>query len=129
MSTSFWSFIYVGIGGMAGALMRYSTSLGLQKYSLIFPYGTLLSNWAGCFIIGILAQLTENTEILSPEARLLLATGFCGGFTTLSSLIFELAQFARDGEVFYGSLYFLATFLGAFLSFYAGMVLIRLLFK
>jgi len=129
MSTSFWSFIYVGIGGMAGALLRYSTSLGLQKYSLIFPFGTLLSNWAGCFIIGLLAQLAENTEILSPEARLLLATGFCGGFTTLSSMIFELAQFARDGEVFYGTLYFLATFLGAFLSFYAGIVLIRLLFK
>ncbi|MEE4379747.1 MAG: CrcB family protein [Candidatus Competibacteraceae bacterium] len=129
MSTSFWSFIYVGIGGMAGALMRYSTSLGLQKYSLFFPFGTLLSNWAGCFIIGIIAQLAENTEILSPEARLLLATGFCGGFTTLSSMIFEMAQFARDGEVFYGSLYFLATFLGAFLSFYAGMLIIRLLFK
>lgn len=119
-------FVYVGVGGLAGAVLRYLTSLGLQKYSFIFPYGTLLSNLAGCFIIGVIAQLAENTEILSPEARLLLATGFCGGFTTLSSMMFELTQFLRDGELFYGSVYFLATFMGGFLCFLGGVLAVKL---
>jgi CrcB protein len=129
MVSNWLPFVYVGVGGFAGAMLRYSVSLGLQQYSIVLPYGTLLANFIGCFVIGVIAQIAENTEILSPETRLFLATGFCGGLTTLSSMIFEFAQLLREGELFYGSVYFLATFSGAFLSFYMGILVIRMIFK
>jgi CrcB protein len=129
MVSSWLPFLYVGVGGFTGATLRYSISLGLQKYSIVLPYGTLLANFIGCFAIGIIVQIAENTEILSPEARLFLATGFCGGLTTLSSMIFELAQLLREGELFYGFVYFLVTFCGGFLSFYMGILVIRMIFK
>lgn len=121
--------IYVGVGGALGAVLRYLTSLGLQSYSLVFPYGTLLANLTGCFIIGVIAQLAEATELLSPEARLFLATGFCGGLTTLSSMIFEWTRLLRDGEYFFALLYFSATFIGAFLCFYMGVLAVKLIFR
>ena len=87
------------------------------------PYGTLVSNLAGCLVIGLIAGLGARTEVLSTELRLLLATGFCGGFTTLSSFIFELGQFTQDKEYFYASTYFVATIFGAGLAFVAGLAL------
>lgn len=122
-------FFYVGVGGLAGAILRYWISLSLQQTSIVLPYGTLLANFIGCFAIGTVTQIAENAEALSPEARLFLATGFCGGLTTLSSMIFELARLLRDGEIFYGFVYFLATFSGGFLSFYMGILIIKMAIK
>ena len=124
-----WPYILVGLGGCAGALSRYALSLGLQSTSLVIPMGTLVSNLAGCFVIGGVVQLAASTEAVSSETRLLLATGFCGGFTTLSSLVLELSNMLKDSAYFYASAYFLATFGGAFVSFYLGTALIRLLFR
>lgn len=123
------AYLLVGLGGFLGALLRYILSLSFQNVSIIFPFGTLSANLAGCFIIGIIVQLTALTEILSAEARLFLATGFCGGFTTLSSFIFELSELLEDSEYFYASLYFSATLGGAFVGFYFGTTLLRLLLK
>jgi CrcB protein len=95
MVSNWLPFFYVGVGGFAGAILRYSISLGLQQYSIVLPYGTLLANFLGCLVIGTIVQIAETTDILSPEARLFLATGFCGGLTTLSSMIFEFAQLLR----------------------------------
>jgi len=126
MTTPLLPFLFVGLGGCAGALLRYSLTLGLQNVSLTLPYGTLSANLAGCFVIGLIVQLSALTDAISTETRLLLATGFCGGFTTLSSLIYELSQLLEDSEYFYASVYFAATFIGALLSFYLGTTLVRL---
>lgn len=115
--------VYVGLGGLLGAILRYLMTLAGLKISLVFPYGTLASNLLGCFFIGAIAQLAADTDLLSSEARLFLATGLCGGFTTLSSMIYELAQLLKDNEVFFASIYFAATFFGALLSFYLGSLL------
>ena len=120
---------YVGMGGMFGALFRYLTTLATQNFSMSFPYGTLISNVVGCFIIGVVATLAMGSTLLSTEARLFLATGVCGGYTTLSSLVYELAQFIEDGELMHASVYFAATFVGAVVAFYLGTVLITLLLK
>ncbi len=122
-------FFYVGLGGLLGAILRYLTTLAGLKVSLVFPYGTLASNLVGCFAIGVIAQLAADTDLLSSEARLFLATGICGGFTTLSSMIYELAQLLKDDEVFFASVYFAATLGGALLSFYLGSLLISGFFK
>jgi CrcB protein len=61
--------------------------------------------------------------------RLLLATGFCGGFTTMSSFIYELGQFVQDKEYFYASTYFFATLAGAALAFLLGLLLSELMLR
>lgn len=120
---------YVGLGGLVGAVFRYLTTLATQGVSMTFPYGTLISNVLGCFVIGIVATLAMGSTLLSTEARLFLATGVCGGYTTLSSLVYELAKFLEDGELMHASIYFAATFVGAVMAFYLGILLMTLLLK
>ncbi len=116
-------FFLVGLGSMAGGVSRYGISLWTQNISVFsIPYGTLISNLAGCLIIGLIAGISGKSELLSSEMRLLLATGFCGGFTTMSSFIYELGQFVQDKEFFFASSYFVATLAGAGLAFVLGLM-------
>lgn len=121
--------VYVGLGGLLGAVFRYLTTLATQGFSMTFPFGTLISNLLGCFVIGVIATLAFGSTLLSTEARLFLATGVCGGYTTLSSLVYELARFVDDGEFLHASVYFAATFAGAVIAFYLGTFLTALLLR
>lgn len=115
-------FVYVGLGSMLGGISRYGMTLATQNLAIMsMPFGTLLSNIAGCMLIGLVAGIGATTQVLSTEMRLLLATGFCGGFTTMSSFIYELGQFIQDKEYFYASTYFVATLVGAGLAFVLGL--------
>ncbi len=120
-----WLFLLVGIGGFAGSLCRYGATLLMTRASMATPFGTLASNITGCLIIGIITEIATLGEWLSPTTRLLLATGFCGGFTTLSSLIHELAQMLRDGQWLYALLYLNGTIVGAALAFLLGTACVR----
>ncbi len=87
------------IGGVTGTLARYL--LAGTVYGILgstFPYGTLVVNIIGCFLIGFLAAVAEDKFLLSPNARLLLMVGFCGAFTTFSTFMFETVNLLRDGE-------------------------------
>lgn len=121
--------LWVGLGGGVGSIARYLLSLATQSASLTLPFGTLWANLGGCLIIGVVAQFAAETDVLSPALRLLLATGFCGGFTTMSSLIYEVAQLLRDQEWFYAGVYLLGTLVGCFLCFYGGTLLAKLLVR
>ena len=121
---AFLPFVVVGLGSMAGGVSRYGISLWTQNISVFsIPYGTLISNLAGCLIIGVIAGISGKSELLSSEMRLLLATGFCGGFTTMSSFVYELGQFVQDKEYFFASTYFVATLAGAGIVFVLGLML------
>ncbi len=123
-------FVFVGFGSMAGGISRYGLSLATQKFSAFsMPYGTLLSNLGGCLIIGFIAGISGKSGLLSTEMRLLLATGFCGGFTTLSSFVYELGQFVQDQEFYFASCYFIATLVGAGLAFVLGLLLSELILR
>lgn len=123
-------FLVVGLGSMAGGMSRYGLSLATQNVSAFsLPYGTLLSNLIGCLVIGLIAGLGAKTELMSTEMRLLLATGFCGGFTTMSSFIYELGQFLQDKEYFFASTYFAATLAGAGIAFALGLLLAGLVLR
>ena len=115
--------LLVGAGGFVGSVARYLLALALPAQP--FPAGTLAANVLGCFAIGALAQLVTPVSHLSPEARLLLATGFCGGFTTMSSLIFETAQFLKVGAYLQAGAYILASLAGSLLAFVLGASLVR----
>ena len=86
-------------GGIAGTVSRYLLAGWVyQVFGTSFPYGTLIVNLIGCFIIGFLASLSEEKFLLSPNARLLLMVGFCGAFTTFSTFMLETAHLMKDGE-------------------------------
>ncbi len=70
MLRTFLPFIFVGFGSMAGGMSRYGLALVTQNVSAFsIPFGTLISNLAGCLIIGLIAGLGGKTELLSPERR------------------------------------------------------------
>ena len=81
----------VGAGGFLGSIARYLTIVSIdKKLHPIFPYGTLTVNILGSFILGfVLAWLSKKSGAHSDQWRLLLGTGFCGGFTTFSSFAAE----------------------------------------
>jgi len=117
-------FVYVGLGSMLGGVSRFGMTLVTQNYAALgIPFGTLISNLAGCLLIGLITGIGATSQLLSTEMRLLLATGFCGGFTTMSSFVYELGQFIQDKEYFYASSYFVATLAGAGLAFVLGLLI------
>jgi CrcB protein len=123
-------FIFVGVGSMAGGMSRYGLTLATQNISAFtIPFGTLISNLAGCLLIGLIAGIGGKTELMSTEMRLLLATGFCGGFTTMSSFVYELGQYVQDKEYFFASSYFVATLAGAGLAFVMGLLISEFLLR
>ena len=108
------------IGGAAGTVARYL--LGGAVYRVLgtsFPYGTLVVNVSGCFILGILASLANKKFMLNPDARLLLMIGFCGAFTTFSTLIFESDNLLKNGQA-------MCAFSNIFVSVILGFLLFRL---
>ncbi len=122
------NLILVGIGSCIGGISRYLSQLLVQKhYPSSFPLGTLSVNIIGCFFIGIIYALADKGNIMSPATRLLLATGFCGGFTTFSSFAYENISLMRDGEFFYTSLYILLSVIIGLVAVYLGILLIKLI--
>jgi CrcB protein len=80
----------VFIGGGIGAATRYGTSLLAGRlFGTGFPWGTLIVNLSGCFMIGIILALAEKTSLVEPGTRLFFVTGFLGGLTTFSSYALE----------------------------------------
>lgn len=99
-------YVFVAIGGTIGVLARYALQGAL--YSVAprgFPYATIVINVIGCFIVGVVIAAADERGLISPQWRVLLTTGFCGGFTTFSTFSFETIALFRDGEIMYGVLY------------------------
>ncbi|EIW18928.1 MULTISPECIES: fluoride efflux transporter CrcB [Pelosinus] len=92
--------IAVAVGGSIGATARYLVSLwASERFGADFPYGTLIVNVAGCFIIGIFMTLTTERFIVNPYWRLLVTVGFVGGLTTFSSFSYETFRVLEDSNV------------------------------
>ncbi len=121
--------LLVGLGGFAGSVARYGLSVTLQRFSIEWPIGTLAANVLGCFAIGIITALSARGETVSPEMRLALGTGFCGGFTTMSSMIYEAAEMIRATEYLHATIYAAGTFLLSMSAFVAGVMAVRILVK
>lgn len=128
--TNPWSLsLLVGLGGLAGSIARYSLSMASQRYSLEWPVGTLAANVLGCLAIGILTGLSSRGEVVSPEVRLAVGTGFCGGFTTMSSMVYETAAMLRASEYLHATLYALGTLFVSMAAFVVGALGVRILVK
>lgn len=123
------SLLFIGIGGFIGGICRYLLQQFVQNnYPSSIPYGTLIVNIIGCFIIGLVYGLSSKGNLLSPEMRLFLATGICGGFTTFSSFAYENVSMVLDGEFLYPLLYLLMSVVIGFGAVHAGILFIKLIF-
>jgi len=111
------NLLLVGAGGAAGSMLRYLCQRSFN--ATVFPYGTLLVNIAGCFLVGLLAGvlLKNNTQT---SLVLLLMTGFCGGFTTFSAFSLEGIQLLQKGQWLLLSLYISVSVFAGLLSVFLG---------
>ncbi len=119
--------LLIGTGSFIGGVLRYALSQFVQtKFLSAFPFGTLGVNILGCFAIGIVFALSEKTN-MSPEMRLFLATGICGGFTTFSAFSNETFSLMRDGQLFYASAYITSSVLFGLFATFIGYSLLKLI--
>lgn len=101
--------LLVCIGSFFGGGARFLVSKALQSFvALSLPWGTMVVNVLGCFLIGLLSGWALN-EQLSPTAKLVLVTGFCGGFTTFSTFMNENLLLSREGALLAAVLYTLGS--------------------
>jgi CrcB protein len=101
----FINCVFVGIGGMAGSILRYLMGLIPVHGSSGFPIITLLINLIGSFLIGAIATLAGRSAAMDPHLLLLLKVGLCGGFTTFSTFALETEQLLQNGRVAVGITY------------------------
>lgn len=108
--------LIAGLGGFLGTCLRF---LAGRLCSLLFtgtyPVATLAVNLLGCFLIGLLAGLSEKSGQLSPGAALLLITGFCGGLTTFSTFSADILTLGSGGRLLPAVAYLLLTLCGGLL--------------
>ena len=102
-------YLWVGVGAMVGGMARYGISQGLSDlWGRTLPYGTFVVNVTGSFVIGlVMAVLLERVG--DPVWRLLLVTGFLGGYTTFSSYSFELVTMLLGGRIGWAAGYLIAS--------------------
>ena len=94
------NLLIIGLGGFLGAILRFSVSDLVQQWfkSVNFPYGTLVVNLLGCFLLGGLSHLAELRGLMSAEARAFMFIGLLGAFTTFSTFGNDTVSLIRRGE-------------------------------
>lgn len=100
LPTLLMDFLLVAVGGAIGSMARYGADLVTMRWHHLFPIGTFAVNVIGSFIIGVIAGglALEAHPQFHHQARLLLAVGLCGGFTTFSSFSLETLTLLRAGQ-------------------------------
>ncbi|GAA4896780.1 fluoride efflux transporter CrcB [Flaviramulus aquimarinus] len=118
-------FLLVFVGGGFGSVLRYIIGKYLNSTETGIPYGTLAANILGSLLIGIILGIAAKNDTLSQNQTLLLATGFCGGFTTFSTFAYENHMFLKSGDFTSFALYTIASFIIGFLAVFFGMYLVK----
>jgi CrcB protein len=117
--------ILVFIGGGFGSVLRFVIGKYLNSTETGIPYGTFLANILGSLLIGIILGLAAKNSTLSQSQTILLATGFCGGFTTFSTFAYENHVFLKSGDFTSFALYTIASFVIGFLAVFIGLYLVK----
>jgi len=117
----------VALGGSAGSVLRYLTSLWVTKqFPNTFPLGTFIVNITGCFIIGFLLGLSIFQNLQNNELKLLLIVGFCGGYTTFSALSSESLRLLESGNYWTFALYITGSIVLGLMAVWGGNVLAKM---
>ena len=121
-------FLAISLGAIVGANLRYWMSRAAVRWlGPVFPYGTLTINVLGSFVLGFFLVWTSERVMVDPRWRLLVAVGFCGGYTTFSSYAYETMAFFQQGQWALLATNFVANNLLACAAVVAGMALARVL--
>lgn len=118
--------LLVFLGGGAGSALRFLVALYLNSRSTGIPYGTFAANILGSLLIGFILGWALKNDAMQSTTVLLLATGFCGGFTTFSTFAYENHILLKTGDFFNFALYTLGSFILGFGAVFLGMALARL---
>ena len=117
------SFLLVFLGGGLGSGLRYLVTITMNQYSKVLPLGTFTVNMLGCLLIGLILGYAQKENTLTSNQTLLLATGFCGGFTTFSAFANENLELIKNGELFNFSVYTIGSVLIGILAVFIGFYL------
>jgi CrcB protein len=119
----FDQIIVIGVSGALGALARYLLGRFItEKWKSQIPYGTLIINVSGAFLIGLISAFVAH-KLISTQLQAILATGFLGGYTTFSTMNSESFQLAREGNMRLSTLYLRGSLLLGIVAAAAGIVL------
>ncbi|MBX3190904.1 MAG: fluoride efflux transporter CrcB [Labilithrix sp.] len=119
-------FLWIGLCGALGTWVRYLVAQATARlFGTAFPYGTLIVNLVGCFLMAAVMHVALTTTRISETMRFALATGFLGGLTTYSAFNFETTKLASDGFSARAALYFGLTVVGCLVAGFAGLVVAR----
>jgi len=120
------NILLIAIGGAIGSVSRY----GCQKwiYQLFphpFPLGTFVVNILGSLLIGLFFGLSEKGNIMSPEWRIFLTTGLCGGYTTFSTFSFESLSLLKEGNYVYALMYIVLSVMFGLMAVWLGTIIVK----
>lgn len=117
-------WLYVGIGSAMGGVSRYVIGSALQqRFGLAFPAGTLIVNITGSLLLGFILRLALGGTQISPETRIFLTTGFCGGYTTFSTFSYDTAVMFESGQYRRAVMYVTLSVVLSVLATFAGFAL------
>ena len=120
-------YLVVGLGGFLGANARYLVANWIgERYGTSFPYGTLVINVSGSFIIGLFLILVTERFLVHPNWRLFFSVGFLGAYTTFSTFSFENLLLLQQGSWLPGLVYMVGSVLLGLVAALSGMALARL---
>lgn len=122
------SILIVGFGGFIGTVARFLTSRYFQEnIASVFPWSTFTINIIGSLLIGIFYGISEKGDFLSPDFRLFLTVGICGGFTTFSTFSNDAFILLRQDEWLRFTFYTSMSFFLGLLAVYFGRIIIKLI--
>ena len=108
----------VGLGGFLGALCRFGYIELCRNWDTDFPWATTLSNWTGSLLLASLLYIVFPNKWLSESYKLLLAVGFCGSLTTMSSFAFDFTEKLSANQIGSSLLFFVLNAVGCIAIFY-----------
>ncbi|MBK7673763.1 fluoride efflux transporter CrcB [Accumulibacter sp.] len=115
------SILAISVGAVLGSLLRWQLGIKLNAIFPTIPPGTLVANLIGAYVIGLAIAFFALFAALSPEWRLLVITGFCGGLTTFSTFSAELTTLLQQGRVLWALAIVAAHVAGSVVMTFAGI--------
>lgn len=114
-------YIYIGIGGFFGAILRYLITIYFTKiYHTLFPFETFMINISGSFLLSFIANFTMEEYKVNTNLRLAITTGFIGAFTTFSTFSMETINLLKAGKDYLALTYIILSIFGGLLMSYLG---------
>ena len=128
MNSTIKTALIVFAGSGFGGIVRYGMQNWIFRlYPYSFPLGTFTVNICGCLLIGLFYAISEKGNILSPEWRMALTTGFCGGFTTFSTFAYENINLLRTGDYLFFVLYIAGSVILGIAAVFLGIITVKYL--